>query len=330
MGRAVVRVIGRTLLLVLAFAAGAAAQDAGPTPIGPAPAGPEALPTLPAASGRVGVEDLASLAKGKDDVVVKVGDIELHRSDVFRVLDLAVPGRASEVIRQMVLTTAAQLDASREGIDVPADVAAREVERAIAEQRASFALEVDEHLSLEEYLRVRHGMSPEEHHAEVRRMVLATMFLERAVRLDQLRSGYDQCQIILTEDEKLAREMATQIGQGASFSVLARKNSVHPSAAKGGEVPAVPPGGQAPLLEGRETLQPGGLYGPVPYATDTRSYWRLLRLQERVAPTAAPWSELRASIEAGLAARPLEADELVVFEARSSDRYRVSRPARSP
>ena len=319
-------VIGRLVLFVLALAASAVAQDPGPAPVGP----PAPSAAAPPAAGRVGVADLASLSKGKDDVVVKVGDVELHRSDVFRVLDLAVPGRSSEVIRQMVLTTAAQLDAQREGLDVPADVAGKEVEQAIAEQKASFALEVDEHLSLEEYLRVRHGMTPDEHRAEVRRMVLATMFLERAVRLDQLRSGYDQCQIILTEDEKLAREMAAQVKEGASFAVLARKNSVHPSAAKGGEVPAVPPGGQAPLLEGRETLQPGQLYGPVPFTTGTKSYWRLLRLQERVAPTAAPWSELRASVEAGLVTRPLEADELVVFEARSADRYRVSRPARSP
>jgi peptidyl-prolyl cis-trans isomerase C len=324
--------IGRTLLLAVLLVAGLRAQEAGAGSSGPQPVGPAALPTLPVKSqgARVGVDDLASLARHDDEVVVKVGEIELHRSDVFRVLDLAVPGRASEVIRQMVLTTAAQLDAQREGIDVPADEAEQQIERAIAEQKASFALEVDENLSLEEYLRVRHGMTAEQHRAEVRRMVLATMFLERAVRLDQLRSGYDQCQIILVEDEKLAREMAEQVRQGASFSVLARKNSVHPSAAKGGELPAVPPGGKVPLLEGRELLEPGGLHGPVPFATGTKSYWRLLRLQERVAPTAAAWGQLRASIEDGLSARPLEADELVVFEARSTDRYRVSRPARSP
>jgi hypothetical protein len=318
-----------TVLLALS-ALRAAAQDVGPQ--GPAPATPAAAAGTPASArtdGRLGVESLASLARGEDEVLVTIGETELRRSDVFRVLDLAVPARASEVMRQMVLTTCAQHDAQREGIDVPADVADKEVARAIAEQKASFALEVDEHMSLEEYLRVRHGMSPEEHQAEVRRMVLATLFLERAVRLDQLRSGYDQCQLLLVEDEKLARELAGQIAQGASFSVLAKKHSLHPSAAQGGEVPAVPPGGQAPLLEGRETLEPGGLFGPVPYTTATKSYWRLLRLEERVAPTSAPWAELRADIEASLAARPLEADELVVFEARCADRYRVSRPARS-
>src|SRR5262249_60924332 len=128
-------------------------------PAGPAgrprAAAPAATPAAPGA--RVGVDGLAGLQRGQDDVVVKVGDVELHRSDVYRVLDLAVPARSAEVIRQMVLTTAAQLDARREGIDVPADAADKEVERAIAEQKASFAMEVDEHMPLEEYLEKRHG-----------------------------------------------------------------------------------------------------------------------------------------------------------------------------
>jgi hypothetical protein len=325
-GRRDLLVTGRRLLLAAALAAPVRAQDGATVP----PATPPAAPAATTSGSRVGVQDLAGLQRGQDDVVVKVGDVELHRSDIFRVLDLAVPSRSAEVIRQMVLTTAAQLDAQREGIDVPGDAVDKEVERAIAEQKASFALEVDEHVPLDEYLRLRHGMSPEEHRAEVKRMVLATMFLERAVRLDQLRTGYDQCQLILVQDEKLAKELAEQISQGASFNVLARKNSVHPSAANGGQLPAVPPGGVAPLLDGRDTLQPGGVLGPLPYAENGKSYWRILRLEDRVVATSAPWSELRASIEAGLQARPLEADELVVFEARSVDRYRVSRPARSP
>ena len=55
------------------------------------------------------------------DKGVTVGDLKLTRSDIFRQLDLATPARSAEVIRQMVLTTAAGLDAQREGIDVAAE-----------------------------------------------------------------------------------------------------------------------------------------------------------------------------------------------------------------
>jgi hypothetical protein len=279
---------------------------------------------------RVGAEALDGLALAQDEVVVSVGDVLLRRSDVFRVLDLAAPARSAEVIRQMVLTTAAHLDARREGLDVPADLLEREVEAALAEQRASFALEVDESLPLEDYLRLRHGLSPEQHRAEVRRMVLASLLLERAVRLDELRSGYDTLQVAVVEQESVALEMAGQLAQGASFSVLARKHSVHPSAARGGDLPPVPPDADAPLLAGRQDLAAGAVLGPEPLLAGEKRLWRLLRLVERVPATAAPWPELRERVEADLLARPLEAEELAVFEARIMDRYRVTRPTREP
>jgi hypothetical protein len=279
---------------------------------------------------RVGADGLDGLALAQDEVVVSVGDIPLRRSDVFRVLDLAAPARSAEVIRQMVLTTAAHLDARREGLDVPAALLAREVEAALAEQRARFALEVDESLPLEDYLRLRHGMSPEQHRAEVRRMVLASLLLERAVRLDELRSGYDAVQVAVVEDEAVAREMAGQLAQGASFAVLAKKHSVHPSAARGGDLPPVPPDADAPLLAGQQGLAPGAVLGPEPLLAGEKRLWRLLRLVEHVPATAAPWPELRERVEADLLARPLAAEELAVFEARIMDRYRVTRPTREP
>jgi parvulin-like peptidyl-prolyl isomerase len=292
---------------------------------------PPAVPAATAApAARAGAADLTSLALGVDDVVVTVGDLQLRRSDIFRQLDLAAPARSAEVIRQMVLTTAAALDAQREGIDVAGDVLDKEVDSAIAEQKASFATEVDEKMPLEEYLRVRHGMSPEQHRAEVRRMVLASLLLERAVRLDQLRSGYEMVQLIVVEDEALAKDIAGQLAEGASFSVLAKRHSIHPSAARGGELPAMPLASDAPLLKGADALQPGGVLGPEMLALNGKTLWRIVRLADRAAPSAAPWAELREGIEAELAARPLEADELTVFEARVADRYRVSRPGRSP
>lgn len=287
-------------------------------------------PAVAQDAGRVGADELPFAARGQDEVVVQVGEVGLRRSDVFRELDLAVPARSAEIIRQMVLTTAAQLDARREGLDVPSELLEREVDAAIAEQQASFALEVDERIPLEEYLRLRHGMTPADHRAEVRRMVLASLLLERAVRLDALRAGYDVVQIMVLEDEALAAEVAAQLREGASFAALARQHSRHPSAARGGDLPPVPPDADAALLAGRQDLAPGGVLGPEALLAGERKVFRLLRLVERVAPRAAPWPELRAQVEAELVARPLEPEELAVFEARVMDRYAVSRPARNP
>jgi hypothetical protein len=303
----------------LPFAPGA--QEA---PAADVPAGADVLaaPGLPVA--RVGVESLAPLARGEDTPVVRVGEIELMRSDVFRVLDLATPARSAEVIRQMVLTTAAELDARREGIDVPAAALERSVQQAMAEQKASFALEVDEHMPLEEYLRLRHGLTPEAYHAEVRRMVLASMLLERAVRLDSLRTATDRLSVILVDDPALAEEVAGQLREGASFSVLAKRHSRHASAAAGGELPPIPRDAQVPLCVGREGLSPGEFLGPAPFTAAGKDTFRLLRLSERSEANQSPWHELQDEIEAGLVARPLGPEELAVFEARVQDRYRVT------
>jgi hypothetical protein len=270
------------------------------------------------------VDELPSLARGEDTPVVRVGAVEVLRSDVFRVLDLATPARSAEVIRQMVLTTAAQLDAQAEGIDVPAAALERSVLQAMAEQKASFALEVDEHMPLEEYLRLRHGLSPEAYRAEVRRMVLASMLLERAVRLDRRRTATDIVSVILVEDAQLAEQIAGQLREGASFAVLAKRHSRHASAPAGGELPPIPRDTEVPLYAGRERLAPGEFLGPAPYTSGGRSTWRLLRLSERTEGTAATWDELRESIEAGLIERPLAPEELAIFEARVLDRYRVT------
>lgn len=329
-----------TLAALTALAAPLRGQTASPhegqTPP-PAASAPSAAAPAPAAPSegagsdlRVGAQSLDSLSRGDDAVVITVGDVALHRSDVFRLLDLATPARSAEVMRQMVLTTAAALDARREGIDVPLEALDREIELAVAQQKASFALEVDEHMPLEDYLRLRHGLSPDAYRNEVRRMVLASLLLERAVRLDQMRAATDTVALILVDDEALARDLVTQLQAGASFSVLAKKHSKHVSSESGGELPPIPTDAKIPVLEGRETMQPGELLGPAPITVEGKPMWRIVRLISRHLATDQPWSELRDGIEAELAAHPMTAEELAVFEARAVDRYRVSTPLVKP
>lgn len=309
------------LAALTALPASAAGQSAPEAPAAPASA--------PAAGGparRIGAQSLETLSRQDDAVVLTVGDVQLRRSDVFRLLDLSAPARSAEVMRQMMMTTAAQLDAVREGIDVPLDALDREIELAVAQQRASFALEVDEHMPLEDYLRLRHGLSAEQYRDEVRRTVLASLLLERAVRLDQLRVAADSVALIVVGDETLAHEIVEQLKAGASFAVLAKKHSKHVSAEAGGELPPMPAEAEIPVLEGREALQPGELLGPAPITLEGQPMWRIVRLISRQTATDKPWSELRDGIEAGLAERPLSGEELAVFEARVVDRYRVSRP----
>jgi hypothetical protein len=92
----------------------------------------------------------------------------------------------------------------------------------------------------------------------------------------------------------------------------------------------MPAGEDLPLVAGRQALEPGGLLGPSAISLNGRTWFRILRLIERHEADSAPWADVRGEIESDLAARPLQPDELAIFEDRMVDRYRVSRPMRSP
>lgn len=285
---------------------------------------------LAAQETRVTAADLAPLSRNDDEVMRTVGDVELRASDVFRILDLAAPSISADVMREMVLTTVARLEAQRERIDVPVSELEEGIEQAMAEQTARFAVEVEAAISLEEFLEAQHGLTPQAYRKEVRRMVLASLLLERVVRLHQLRLPRDELQIMLLEDAKTAEQVRELLEQGASFSVLAKRHSIHPSGPEGGFMPILPADVPVPLVEGRQGLEAGEWIGPAPITVEGKDYWRLVRLVERYPAVESAWSEVRDEIEVDLKRRPVQADELAVFEAHMLDRYRVERPPRSP
>ena len=291
------------------------------------------LPALQVAAPggeRVGPEQYEAGAQEGDQVVRRVGDLEIRASDVFHLLDLAVPGQTSDAIDELVLMAAVQLEARREGVDVDAKALDDQVDRTLAEQRTRFAVEVSSEMTLDEFVAERHGWDPEGFRAVVRKGVLGSLLLDRVVRLNTWRSTRDELQIILVKDAALAQEIADKVVDGASFAVLAKNHSEHPSAAEGGFMPPLPTDISVPLVDGRATLSPGEMLGPAPITLNGTDYWRLVLLIDRVEGSRASWKELRAVIEADLAERPIHPDELTLFEAGLADRYRVSGPGSPP
>jgi len=285
--------------------------------LAPAAGGPWAQDDL------VGPDDHPNVFGRPTRIIAKVEGRPITTTDVWRMMDLAIPQEAAATLRQMLLGELGRLMARDEGITVPRPVLEEALEEALAEQRARFDVEVETGVTLEEYLQARHGLTIAQHEAEMRRMVLTSLLLERAVRLDQRRMRRDETAVILVEDAVLAREIADQLAEGASFTVLARRHSVHPSGAFGGGLPPVPPDARIDLLEGREALEPGDVLGPVPVEIGETRYYRLVRLVARAEPDPSPWPALAEQIEAELVTRPVIPAELAIFEERARARYRV-------
>ena len=288
----------------------------------------QSLPAEPEA-GRVAATSFASALQGDDPVVRTVGEVEIRASDVYRMLDLSSPGVLADAASELVLMAMVRLAAQEEGIDVPAAELRAEVESAVSEQRARFALEVTTEMTLEEFVAERHGWSPEEFRGQLRHGILGNMLLDRVVRLNQWRAARDELQIILVEDESVALEIGAKLAAGASFTVLARNHSSHPSGAEGGFMPLLPASLEVPLVAGRGALEDGEFLGPAPITLGGADYWRFIRLVERMEAVTGAWPELRDAVEADLAETPLHGDELALFEATMAERYGVATPASS-
>lgn len=281
-----------------------------------------------AQADRVGADELPSGPDNRDDVVIRVGDREIRQSDVYLDVDLAAPSLVEEIVRQRVFDVVVRAEAAEHGIDVPRAELETAFERAIAAQREQFERANGGVMTLEEYFDGRHGIDADEHRELVRRRVLSNLLLDRVVRFDQLSFARVECQLILVEDYDLALELRDKVDAGASFSVLATRHSVHPSATAGGMFPMLPASVDVPLLEGRASMAPGEVSGPDAITLEERPFWRLLRLVDRHEARDVTWPEVAEEIEASLARKGLSADELTVFEERMIDRYRIELAAR--
>ncbi len=97
------------LVAVLCCTPVAAGQEApvdAPPPAGTAaPAAGTTPAAAPTPAGRVGAASLESLARHDDAPIARVGEVELHRSDAFRILDLATPARSAEQKIALALIT---------------------------------------------------------------------------------------------------------------------------------------------------------------------------------------------------------------------------------
>jgi parvulin-like peptidyl-prolyl isomerase len=281
-------------------------------------------------AGRVPASELTSAIRHDDYVVREVGDVEILASDVFRIVDLVSPTVVDEVLPQLVLSIIARQEARRLGLDLPSEQLEDQIDLALETQRTQFALQGNPDMSLEQFLQSFYDMSPADLRAETRRMVMSSMVLERLVRLGQWSSARDELQIIMVEEHSLALEIEAKLQEGASFSVLAKQHSLHPSASAGGFMSPLSDAVAQPLARGRKTLEVDGVLGPAPITVGDKDFWRFLRLVDRLPAVQGSWDELRDRLEQDLEQRPMNSEELAGFEARMRDLYRVRQPPRTP
>jgi peptidyl-prolyl cis-trans isomerase C len=99
---------------------------------------------------------------------------------------------------------------------------------------------------------------------------------------------------ILVETEEAAKEIKSELDNGADFAALAREKSTGPSSSRGGELGWFGTGQMVPAFESAVlSLQPGEVSEPI----ETQFGWHIVKLHETRQKEAPELEEVRAEIE---------------------------------
>ena len=154
-------------------------------------------------------------------------------------------------------------------------------------------------------------------------------FLKTAVTDEQIQAAYDEkyaetegkeykARHILVETEDAARELISQLDDGADFAKLAQDNSTGPSGPNGGDLGWFGPGMMVkPFEEATVALEPGA-YTKDP--VETQFGWHVILLEDVRDQAAPALDDVRAEIEAELQNAAVEAHIDALTEKAEIDR----------
>ncbi|HEU4394828.1 MAG TPA: peptidylprolyl isomerase [Planctomycetota bacterium] len=266
-------------------------------------------------------EPRGALPAGDDPVVAEVDGLTLRASEVARYLFRYDPGRALEVLNQMLDERILEADAAAAGVSLPAGeveaLVAVEVRRREDEMRVQFGPGV----TFEEYLRERFGFTLESYRKDVSALFRIRALRDRLVRFDAMKEERVRVRLLVTRTEQEARDAAGRLRAGADFAAVARLVSLAPSE----DLPPFsreeihPPA----LSEEIFALSPGEVSRPVRVAADGKEVFQVFKLIERRAARSGAWAEVADEVERGLKERPVLPAEYLQWARRARERHGV-------
>ena len=297
----------------------------------PADALPPRTPASPALTHLVagrGADPPSGIA-GPHGELMRAGQRLVTTADLGEFVLRWQPDVARTALRRLALEVLVAAEASREGVEPPADLLNAAADRAFADRVRRLRLEHGTGADVAAVLRRDYGRSETELREDLRRAVRIDLLRERLARLDAMRRDGMELRVLVLADERAAVTAATQWRAGADGGLIARRLGVAGPDAPPAVVPADVP--DVRLRERLLAAAPGAVLDPVPFdaADETRpggvrTWWQVFKVVRSWKATTAPWSDLAAAIEASLRDAPAGDDELAAWEVRASQRAGLS------
>ena len=289
-----------------------------PRPAAVAGAAPAPLVTtrleVPAGSGGFDASILLPEPGRPDAEVARVGDLVLRESHGFRSMLAADPKIALSAIDLVVFDALVARHATEFGITVDAAAVRAQAAREEAEFEQQVRTELGPKVTLADYVWRVQGMRIEEWRRIAELRAARRAYHGLVIRYLALREDRAQVRCIAHRDKALLEGLAQQVREGADFATLAARNS-EDGVRDGGLLPTFDRAFPHPAARVAFDLQPGQLALTSAGEGEDQRHFLVFCLQ-RIAGRPVPFAEVRAEIEADLAARPLAPVETNAYTLR--------------
>jgi foldase protein PrsA len=292
--------------------------------VAPSPASAESTGGDGAASGkRLGPECMEE-EPGGDRVLARVGEREIRASDLYQVYLMDNPLKVRRVLQDLVLFEVVRKEAARLGVTVGESEVEESLDAMIRDQQGRIAMNIDERLTLEEFVKSQYGLSMAEYRDVIRQASVFQLLLERCVRYRELKVRRVEVGVILLRDRKTADQVYRKLTKGASFEVLARENSVNPTSSMGGILPPFPADMDYPMIKDSLALGIGDISEVKETFVGKEKLFRIIKLIDILEPVQGSYPELEGRIEESLKAQPMVIPDIVDYWLLSlKDRYAI-------
>ncbi|MBN2492375.1 MAG: peptidylprolyl isomerase [Planctomycetes bacterium] len=266
-----------------------------------APFDPPPGPEPPAPAGPLGLDRAEPFWP---DALACVDGAPVSKRDLAEFLCVSDPRLARLLVEDLAKLRVLRAEVERLGIEVPED---RLAVRMAAIDREVEAAARGAGKSTADFIAERFGISLDVFRAAQRLKLRTLLAQERVVRYARILDDVVEGRILVVETRAAADRIVRQLGQGADFAALARRDSVHASKERGGLLPPVGRWGvHAELEEVLFALSPGGISAPVEIREEGRTLWVVLKSVQRIPARRVPYAAVRDEIERELEERPFE------------------------
>lgn len=222
------------------------------------------------------------------------------------------------VFDKLVAMQLATVEAQRLGVRM----APESVELRVAEENRRLASEVatlGADVTIEDYLRSRHGFEPDGYFRHLRVATIRQMMAERTVRSWTLSNEWARVRLIVVADDEDLAEVQAGLAAGQEFGSLAREYSLDDTRETGGLVPYLVRQEHSPLARLAFVTPVGEVAGPL----EVSGHRALIHVESRNAPRTGTWKDIGQAVEDSLAEHPLTDSEFLHWKLNMEKRYSI-------